>query len=128
MAARSFVQLLGAADPGVVVLGFNFTPNGTGTIASSAISGRGVASVVWNATAKVYDVTLSDQYFACLSAQASYVDTDPPDDRFAKIRAVFPSTAPTTVGVGIYDVSLADYTSVSTGTVQVLLVLKNSSV
>ena len=126
MAARSFVQLLGAADPGVVVLGFNFTPNGTGAIASSAISGRGVASVAWNASASVYDVVLTDEYFACLSAQASYVDADPPDDRFAKIRAVFATSK--TIGVGIYDISSTAYTSVSTGTVQVLLVLKNSSV
>ena len=69
MAGRSFVQLLGAADPGVVLLGISFTPNGTGTIAASDINGRGVASVAWSTDR--YVVTLQDQYASLLAANVS---------------------------------------------------------
>jgi hypothetical protein len=125
MAARSFVQLLGAPDPGVVVLAFNFTPNGTGAIASSAIRGRGVASVSWNNTDKVYDVVLSDEYPSCLAAQATYVLAGP-DDKIAQVRAVFATSK--TIGVCIYDISAGTRGDVSTGTIHVTLVLKNSGV
>lgn len=125
MAARSFVQLLGAPDPGVVVLAFNFTPNGTGAIASSAIRGRGVASVSWNSTDNVYDVVLSDEYPSCLAAQATYVLASP-DDKIAQVRAVFATSK--TIGVCIYDISAGTRGSVSTGTIHVTLVLKNSGV
>lgn len=125
MAARSFVQLLGAPDPGVVVLAFNFTPNGTGAIASSAIRGRGVASVSWNSTDNVYDVVLSDEYPSCLAAQATYVLASP-DDKIAQVRAVFATSK--TIGVCIYDISTGTRGSVSAGTIHVTLVLKNSGV
>lgn len=125
MAARSFVQLLGAPDPGVVVLAFNFTPNGTGAIASSAIRGRGVASVSWNGTDNVYDVVLSDEYNSCLAAQATYVIASP-DDKIAQVRAVFATSK--TIGVSIYDISAGTRGSVNTGTIHVTLVLKNSGV
>jgi hypothetical protein len=125
MAARSFVQLLGAPDPGVVVLAFNFTPNGTGAIASSAIRGRGVASVSWNGTDNVYDVVLADEYPSCLAAQATYVIASP-DDKIAQVRAVFATSK--TIGVSIYDISTGTRGSVSTGTIHVTLVLKNSGV
>jgi hypothetical protein len=125
MAARSFVQLLGAPDPGVVVLAFNFTPNGTGAIASSAIRGRGVASVSWNGTDNVYDVVLADEYPSCLAAQATYVIASP-DDKIAQVRAVFATAK--TIGVSIYDISTGTRGSVSTGTIHVTLVLKNSGV
>ena len=129
MAARSFVQLLGAPDPGVVVLGFSFFPQGTGAISSSQIVGRGVASVAWNAGTNRYVVTLADQYASLLSVHAT-LQLATPDDKFLQIGAV--SATNKTIEIVVWDVSGAAGTSsiaANAGNeINVLVIAKNSSV
>ena len=126
MAARSFVQLLGAADPGVVVLGFSFFPQGTGAISSSQIVGRGVASVAWSSNR--YVVTLADQYNSILSVQAS-LQLATADDKFVQIGAV--SVTNRTIEIVVWDVSSAATASIAANAgneINVLVIAKNSSV
>lgn len=126
MAARSFVQLLGAADPGVVVLGFSFFPQGTGAISSSQIVGRGVASVAWSTNR--YVVTLADQYNSILSVQAT-LQLATADDKFVQIGAV--SVTNKTIEIVVWDVSSAAAASVAANAgneINVLVIAKNSSV
>lgn len=126
MAARSFVQLLGAADPGVVVLGFSFFPQGTGAISSSQIVGRGVASVAWSTNR--YVVTLADQYNSILSVQAS-LQLATADDKFVQIGAV--SVTNRTIEIVVWDVSSAATASIAANAgneINVLVIAKNSSV
>lgn len=126
MAARSFVQLLGAADPGVVVLGFSFFPQGTGAISSSQIIGRGVASVAWSTNR--YVVTLADQYNSILSVQAS-LQLATADDKFVQIGAV--SVTNRTIEIVVWDVSSAATASIAANAgneINVLVIAKNSSV
>ena len=126
MAARSFVQLLGAADPGVVVLGISFVPNGTGAIATSAITGRGVASVAWSTNR--YVVTLADQYNSILSVQAS-LQLATADDKFVQIGAV--NATNRTIEIVVWDVSSAATASIAANAgneINVLVIAKNSSV
>lgn len=126
MAARSFVQLLGAADPGVVVLGFSFFPQGTGAISSSQIVGRGVASVAWSTNR--YVVTLADQYNSILSVQAS-LQLATADDKFVQIGAV--NVTNRTIEIVVWDVSSAATASIAANAgneINVLVIAKNSSV
>jgi hypothetical protein len=128
MAARSFVQLLGAADPGVVVLGISFVPNGTGAIASSAITGRGVASVAWSTNK--YVVTLQDVYPTLLSATVTLQLDDPTNaatDQYAIIGAVNLNSK--TIEIIVRDISTPGPTNLSNANkVHLCLVLKNSQV
>lgn len=128
MAARSFVQLLGAADPGVVVLGISFVPNGTGAIATSAITGRGVASVAWSTNK--YVVTLADVYPSLLSATVTLqLDnaTAAGSDQYAVIGAVDLNAK--TIEIVVRDVGTPGSTNLSNANkVHLCLVLKNSQV
>lgn len=128
MAARSFVQLLGAADPGVVVLGFSFATNGSSDPVASTLTGRGVASVVLTSTG-VYTITLQDVYPYLLSATASLQLASADDKVAANIGAVDLNAK--TIQVRLYDLSGAALTNVAAATgnrVNVTLVLKNSQV
>jgi hypothetical protein len=128
MAARSFVQLLGAADPGVVVLGINWATNGSSDPVASTITGRGVASVVLTSTG-VYTVTLQDVYPSLLSATASVQLASADDKVAANIGAVDLNAK--TIQVRIYDLSSAALANVAAATgnrVNLTLVLKNSQV
>ena len=126
MAARSFVQLLGAPDPGVAVLGFSFFPQGTGAISSSQIIGRGVQSVAWSTDR--YVVTLSDAYANFLSVTAT-LQTATKADQFCQIGAVNPTNR--TIEIRVWDVSSNDTVSVAANAgneINVLVIAKNSSV
>lgn len=126
MAARSFVQLLGAADPGVVILGISFLPQGTGAISASQISGRGVASVAWSTDR--YVVTLSDVYASLLSATAT-LQLATFGDQFCQIGAVNLNNR--TVEVVVVDASAGTAGSVAANAgnkINLCLVLKNSQV
>lgn len=126
MAGRSFVQLLGAADPGVVVLGISFLPQGTGAISASQITGRGVASVAWSTDR--YVVTLQDVYPYLLSATAT-LQLATKDDKFCQIGAVDLNAK--TIEVVVWDVSGAASTNVAANAgnkINLTLVLKNSGV
>ena len=130
MAGRSFVQLLGAADPGVVLLGISFTPNGTGTIAASDINGRGVASVAWSTDR--YVVTLQDQYASLLAANVSLQLANPAaagTDQYA-ILGTIDVTSAKTIQIVVKDISApaAPVSLSNTNKVHLTLVLKNSGV
>jgi len=128
MAGRSFVQLLGALDPGVVILGINWATNGSSDPVASTITGRGVASVVLASTG-VYTVTLQDVYPTLLSATATLQLASADDKVTAQIGAV--DLAAKTIQVRIYDLSTAAVANVAAATgnrVNLLLVLKNSGV
>ena len=128
MAARSFVQLLGAADPGVVLLGISFAPNGNGAVDQTSIRGRGVASVA-RTNVGLFTVTLSDQYPTLLSATATLQLASADDKCAANIGTV--DLAAKTIVVRLYDISAAALTDVAADAnnrVNLTLVLKNSSV
>jgi len=128
MAGRSFVQLLGAADPGVVLLGFSFATNGSSDPVATTITGRGVASVVLASTG-VYTVTLQDVYPYLLSATATLQLASADDKVVAQIGAVDLNAK--TVQVRIYDLSTGALATVAAATgnrVNLTLVLKNSGV
>ncbi len=128
MAGRSFVQLLGALDPGVVILGINWATNGSSDPVASTITGRGVASVTLASTG-VYTVTLQDVYPTLLSATATLQLASADDKVTAQIGAV--DLANRTIQVRIYDISSAGVADVAAATgnrVNLLLVLKNSGV
>jgi len=128
MAARSFVQLLGAADPGVVVLGISFAPNGASAVDQTTIRGRGVASVS-RADVGTFVVALADQYPTLLSCTATLQVASPDDKVAANIGTVdLPSK---TLVVRIYDISTgapADVAANAQNRVNLTLVLKNSQV
>lgn len=126
MAGRSFVQLLGAADPGVVLLGISFLPQGTGAISASQISGRGVASVAWSTDR--YIVTLQDQYASLLSATAT-LQLATAADQFCQIGAI--NLTNKTIEIVVWDVSTPGAVSVAANAgnkINLTLVLKNSGV
>lgn len=128
MAARSFVQLLGAADPGVVLLGVSFAPNGTNPVDQTSIRGRGVASVS-RTDVGTFTVTLADQYPVLLSCTATLQLASPDDKMAANIGTV--DLAAKTIVVRIYDISgtaPADVAAHANNRVNLTLVLKNSSV
>lgn len=130
MAGRSFVQLLGAADPGVVLLGISFTPNGTGAIAASDINGRGVASVAWSTDR--YVVTLQDQYASLLAANVSLQLANPAaagTDQYAMLGTIDVTSAKT-VQIVVKDISApaAPVSLSNTNKIHLTLVLKNSGV
>lgn len=128
MAARSFVQLLGAADPGVVILGISFAPNGNSAVVQSSIRGRGVASVTRD-NVGLFTVTLSDQYPTLLSATATLQLASADDKCAANIGTV--DLAAKTIVVRLYDISAAALTDVAADAnnrVNLTLVLKNSQV
>jgi hypothetical protein len=128
MAGRSFIQLLGALDPGVVVLGISFGPNGSSAIDQTTIRGRGVASVARSA-AGVFTVTLSDVYTAVLSATAT-LQLANSDDKFVSNLGTIDLSAKTIV-IRVYDVSGAAFSDVAADAnnrINLTLVLKNSSV
>lgn len=128
MAARSFVQLLGAADPGVVLLGISFGPNGSSAVDQTTIRGRGVASVARTA-AGVFTVTLQDVYPSCLSA-VSTLQLANSDDKFVANIGTIDLNAKTII-VRVYDVSSAAFADVAADAnnrINLTLVLKNSQV
>jgi hypothetical protein len=128
MAGRSFVQLLGALDPGVVILGINWATNGSSDPVASTITGRGVESVELASTG-VYTVTLQDVYPTLLSATTTLQLASADDKVTAQIGAV--DLANRTIQVRIYDLSTAAVANVAAATgnrVNLLLVLKNSGV
>lgn len=128
MAGRSFVQLLGALDPGVVVLGISFGPNGSSAIDQTTIRGRGVASVA-RSNAGVFTVTLSDVYTAVLSATAT-LQLANSDDKFVSNLGTIDLSAKTII-IRVYDVSSAAFADVAADAnnrINLTLVLKNSSV
>jgi len=128
MAGRSFVQLLGALDPGVVILGISFGPNGTSAVDQTTIRGRGVASVT-RADVGTFVITLQDQYASLLSATASLQLASPDDKCVGNLGTV--DLAAKTIVVRVYDLSsaaAADVTANANNRVNVTLVLKNSGV
>jgi hypothetical protein len=128
MAGRSFVQLLGALDPGVVVLPISWDCNGASNPVATSILGRGVASVVLSATG-VYTVTLQDVYSGLLAANATLQLATSDDKVTSQIGVV--SLSASTFQVRIFDISTGALANVAAATgnrVNLLLVLKNSSV
>jgi hypothetical protein len=128
MAARSFVQLLGAADPGVVLLGISFGPNGSSAVDQTTIRGRGVASVARTA-AGVFTVTLQDVYSSCLSA-VSTLQLANSDDKFVANIGTIDLNAKTII-LRVYDISSAAFADVAADAnnrINLTLVLKNSQV
>lgn len=128
MAGRSFVQLLGALDPGVVVLPISWDCNGASNPVASSILGRGVSSIVLSATG-VYTVTLQDVYSGLLAANAT-LQLASSDDKVTSQIGVVSLTA-STFQVRIFDISsgaLANVAAATGNRVNLLLVLKNSGV
>jgi hypothetical protein len=128
MAGRSFVQLLGAADPGVVLLGFSFATNGSSDPLTSSIVGRGVQKVEHPSTG-VFTITLQDVYPFLLSATSTLQLASADDKVVAQIGAV--NLNARTIEVRTYDLStagLADVAAATGNRVNVTLVLKNSGV
>lgn len=130
MAGRSFVQLLGAADPGVVILGFSFLPQGTGAISSSKITGRGVASVAWSTDR--YVITLQDVYPYLLggSCELQLATASGVSVQFGAI-----NLANKTIEVVAWDPTAGGGTGAATSVaanagnkIHIILVLKNSGV
>jgi hypothetical protein len=128
MAGRSFIQLLGALDPGVVVLPISWDCNGASNPVATSILGRGVTSVVLSATG-VYTVTLQDVYSGLLAANATLQLASSDDKVTSQIGVV--SLSASTFQVRIFDISTGALANVAAATgnrVNLLLVLKNSSV
>ena len=128
MAARSFVQLLGAADPGVVVLGVSFAPNGTSAVDQASIRGRGVASVA-RTNVGLFTVTLADVYPTLLSCTAALQLATSDDKVVANIGTVDLNAR--TIVVRVFDISspgLADVAADANNRINLTLVLKNSGV
>jgi hypothetical protein len=128
MAGRSFIQLLGALDPGVVVLPISWDCNGASNPVATSILGRGVASVVLSATG-VYTVTLQDVYSGLLAANAT-LQLATSDDKVTSQLGVV-SLSASTFQVRIFDISTGALANVAAATgnrVNLLLVLKNSGV
>lgn len=128
MAGRSFIQLLGALDPGVVVLPISWDCNGASNPVATSILGRGVTSVVLSATG-VYTVTLQDVYSGLLAANATLQLATSDDKVTSQIGVV--SLSASTFQVRIFDISTGALANVAAATgnrVNLLLVLKNSSV
>lgn len=128
MAARSFVQLLGAADPGVVVLGVSFAPNGTSAVDQASIRGRGVESVTRD-NVGLFTVKLADVYPTLLACTATLQLASADDKCVANIGTVDLNAR--TVVVRIYDISgaaLADVAADANNRVNLTFVLKNSQV
>lgn len=128
MAARSFVQLLGAADPGVVVLGVSFAPNGTSAVDQASIRGRGVASVA-RTNVGLFTVTLADVYPTLLSCTATLQLATSDDKVVANIGTVDLNAR--TIVVRVFDISspgLADVAADANNRINLTLILKNSSV
>lgn len=128
MAGRSFVQLLGALDPGVVVLPISWDCNGASNPVASSILGRGVSSIVLSATG-VYTVTLQDVYSGLLAANATLQLATSDDKVTSQIGVV--SLSASTFQVRIFDISTGALANVAAATgsrVNLLLVLKNSGV
>jgi hypothetical protein len=127
MAGRSFIQLLGALDPGVVVLPISWATNGASDPVATTILGRGVASVALASTG-VYTVTLQDVYTSLLSATATLQLAANDDKVTSQIGAVDLNAK--TFQVRIFDIGSAALANVAAATgnrVNLLLVLKNSS-
>ena len=128
MAGRSFIQLLGALDPGVVVLPISWDCNGASNPVATSILGRGVTSVVLASTG-VYTVTLQDVYSGLLAANATLQLATSDDKVTSQIGVV--SLSASTFQVRIFDIStglLANVAAATGNRVNLLLVLKNSSV
>jgi hypothetical protein len=128
MAGRSFIKLLGALDPGVVVLPISWDCNGASNPVATSILGRGVTSVVLSSTG-VYTVTLQDVYSGLLAANATLQLATSDDKVTSQIGVV--SLSASTFQVRIFDIStglLANVAAATGNRVNLLLVLKNSSV
>lgn len=127
MAGRTFQPLLGALDPGVVVLGISWATNGASAVAQTSIKGRGVASVTRDSQG-VFTVLLQDVYPTLLAAVATLQTTTAVD----VVAQVGDSTL-TANGKSIVVRLLAVATPTDVGAdannrVNLLLILKNSSV
>ncbi len=128
MAGRSFIPLLGALDPGVVLLGVSWAPNGSSAVDQTSIRGRGVASVS-RADVGTFVVTLQDVYASCISACATLQLASPDDKVTANIGTI--NLTDKTFVVRAYDISgaaPADIAANANNRVNLTLVLKNSSV
>lgn len=127
MAGRTFQPLLGALDPGVVVLGISWAPNGSSAVDQTSIKGRGVTSVTRD-SAGVFTVLLQDVYPALLAAVATAQLATA-----ANIVAQVGTSTLTANGKSIVVTLLAvatatDVAANANNRVNLLLILKNSSV
>lgn len=127
MAGRTFQPLLGALDPGVVVLGISWAPNGSSAVDQTTIKGRGVTSVTRN-SAGVFTVLLQDVYPTLLAAVATAQLATAAD-----IVAQVGTSTLTANGKSIVVTLLAaatatDVAANANNRVNLLLILKNSSV
>lgn len=71
MASRYFQQFTSSLDRNVVILDGSATLNGAA--APTNLTGKGLSSLVHTSTG-VYTLTLSDRYYALLSAQMDYTN------------------------------------------------------
>lgn len=126
MAGRSFLPLLGALDPNVVVLAISWAPDTANP--PTAIRGRGVEKVERTAQG-VFTVTLQDVYPKLLAATAT-LQLNAADDKFAaNIGPNNLENATRTIVVRTYDISTGgpeDIAANANNRVNLLLVLSNS--
>lgn len=127
MANRSWRELSGALDQGIVLIQGSFAPNGASAVSSASNSGAGW-SVAHSATGQ-FTVTLQDQYVAMVSADAS-LQLASPDDKMLQFGAIDVTSAGTIV-INVWDISsagLADIAANAGNRIHFSLRLRNSTV
>lgn len=127
MANRSFRQLEGGLDTGVVVLAGSFAPNGSSAVSSASNLGHGWS--VARTSAGLFTITLEDAYVSLLSATAT-LQLATADDKLAQIGSCDVVSAKT-VQIRIWDISdaaVADVAANANNRVNFVLCLKNSTV
>jgi len=127
MAGRTFQPLLGALDPGVVVLGISWAPNGSSAVDQTSIKGRGVASVTRD-SAGTFTVLLQDVYPTLLAAVAT-AQLATAADIVAQVGTSTVSTNTKSIVVTLLaGASATDVAANANNRVNLLLILKNSGV
>lgn len=127
MAGRTFQPLLGALDPGVVVLGISWAPNGSSAVDQTSIKGRGVASVTRD-SAGTFTVLLQDVYPTLLAAVAT-AQLATAADIVAQVGTSTVSTNTKSIVVTLLAGAVAtDVAANANNRVNLLLILKNSGV
>ena len=127
MAGRTFQPLLGALDPGVVVLGISWAPNGSSAVDQTSIKGRGVASVARTAQG-VFTVTMQDVYPTLLAAVATAQLATAADIVAQVGTSTLTANGKTIVVSLLAGATATDVAADANNRVNLLLILKNSSV
>lgn len=127
MAGRTFQPLLGALDPGVVVLGISWAPNGSSAVDQTTIKGRGVTSVTRN-SAGAFTVLLQDVYPTLLAAVATAQLATAADIVAQVGTSTLAANGKSIVVTLLAAATATDVAANANNRVNLLLILKNSSV